>query len=237
MNYKFISCYLIKTIFRRTHENNKDSLNILPTDMVKILLEFFIPSDDTMDNFSIGLFHYLRLNFQSPKFKQYLLTDRDDKLFKCSYLLKRDDEMFLRYSATQQTIGQIIESQKIKDTISWDELQQGYGLIIFQSNNFLHSKEYYIKIAKTLPHMMLETLFICSCHNIFENHFCNHFDCYIPFHQDDTLNIFTPKRSNKVNFNNLNELITHVTKFKCNRHKILGKYLQHYIVLKMTDQF
>ena len=198
--------------------------------MIKIILEYLIPTIDTMILKPIILFHYLRLDFQSPKFKQYLLTERDDKLFKCSYLLKRDDEMFLRYSASQQKIGQIIESQKFKDIISWDELQQGYGLIIFQSNNFLHSKEYYIKIAKTLPFMMLETLFICSCDNMFENHFWNHFDCCIPFQKYDTLKCSTPKRSNKVNFKNLNKIITHVIKFKCNYHRIIAKYLQCYII-------
>ena len=140
--------------------------------------------------------------------------------------------MFLRYSASQQKIGQIIESQKFKDIISWDELQQGYGLIIFQSNNFLHSKEYYIKIAKTLPFMMLETLFICSCDRVFVHNFWNHFDCYIPFQQDGTINYFTPNRSSKVYFKNLNELITHVTEFKCNHHRILAKYLKCCVIKK-----
>ena len=37
-----------KTIVRRTHERNKDSLSILLADVVKILFEFPIPPDDTM---------------------------------------------------------------------------------------------------------------------------------------------------------------------------------------------
>ena len=68
-NYKFTSCYLIKHILRRTHEENKDSLSILPVDVVKIILDYLIPSDDTLIIKSIRLFHYLRLDFQSPKFK------------------------------------------------------------------------------------------------------------------------------------------------------------------------
>ena len=99
MNYRLISCYLIKQIFRRTHEDNKDSLNILPADVVKILLEFLIPSDNMMIIESIRLFNFLRLTFQSPKIKNYLLEERDHKSFKYSYILKRDDEIFIRYSA------------------------------------------------------------------------------------------------------------------------------------------
>ena len=106
-----------------------------------------------------------------------------------------------------------------------------------KNDNFLYSKEDFINITKTLLFMMTEILFMCPCGNMFDNHFWNHFKCHIPFKQDDTVNVFTSKRSIKVNFRNLNELITHITKFKCNHHKILGKYLQHYIVLKMTDQF
>ena len=32
---------------------------------------------------SNGLFHYLSLDFQSPKIKNYLLKERDGKSFKC----------------------------------------------------------------------------------------------------------------------------------------------------------
>ena len=71
--------------------------------------------------------------------------------------------MYLQYSAAQQTIEWIIASNSFKNIISFDELQQGYGLTIFQSNNFLYSKEDYIKVVKTLPFMMLKTLFLCQC--------------------------------------------------------------------------
>ena len=67
--YKFTPFYLTKQIFRRTHEENKDSLSILPEDMIKIILEYLIPTIDTMILKPIILFHYLRLDFQSPKFK------------------------------------------------------------------------------------------------------------------------------------------------------------------------
>ena len=67
MNYMFISCFSIKHIFRRTHEDNTDSLNILPDDVVKSLMEYLIPSDNMMIKLSIGLFHFLRLKFQFPK--------------------------------------------------------------------------------------------------------------------------------------------------------------------------
>ena len=39
-------------------------------------------------------------------------------MFRYSYLLKRDDEIFLGYSATQQTIKLIIESKICKDIIN-----------------------------------------------------------------------------------------------------------------------
>ena len=52
------------------------------------------------------------------------------------------------------------------------------------------------------------------------------------FPQHFTIKYFTHKRSNKVNFKNLNELIAHVTKFKFNHHRIIAKYLQCYVILK-----
>ena len=80
--------------------------------------------------------------------------------------------------------------------------------------------------------MMSETLFICPCDEIFDNHFWDHFKCCTPFQQDETLKFFTPKISHNINFKNLNPLITHVTKFKCNHHIIVAKYLQCYVNLK-----
>ena len=53
-----------------------------------------------------------------------------------------------------------------------------------QSKDFLHLKEDDIKITKALPFMMSETLFICPCNEIFDNHFWNHFKCCTPFQQD-----------------------------------------------------
>ena len=122
MNYKFISCYSVKQNFRRTREDNKASLIFLPEDVVPIILKFLILSDDTMIVKSIRLFYFLRLNFQSPKFKNYLLEERDDKFFRYSYILKRDDEIFIRYIAVQQTIEWNIESNSFKDIISYVEL-------------------------------------------------------------------------------------------------------------------
>ena len=80
--------------------------------------------------------------------------------------------------------------------------------------------------------MVSDIFFICLCDKIFDNHFWNHFDFFIPSPQDDTLKLFTQKRSNKVNFKNLNELLAHVTKFECNHHKIIAKYLQCYVIFK-----
>ena len=73
--------------------------------------------------------------------------------------------------------------------------------------------------------MMLETLFIYPCDEIFDNHFWNHFKYCISFQQDNTLKCLTPKRSSKVNIKKLNELIVHVTKLKFNHHRIITKYL------------
>ena len=90
--------------------------------MVKILLKFLIPSDDKTITKFIRLFHYLSLNFQSPKIENYLIEERDTKSFKCSYILKLDDEICIRYSAAQQTVKWIVESNSFKDIISYDEL-------------------------------------------------------------------------------------------------------------------
>ena len=49
--------------FRRAHEEKKDYLSIIPVDVVKIILEYLIPSDDTLNIKSIRLFHYLILDF------------------------------------------------------------------------------------------------------------------------------------------------------------------------------
>ena len=160
----------------------------------------------------IRLSHYLRLNFQSQKIENCLLEERDDKSFKCSYILILDDKMFIRYSAAQQTMEWIVESNSFKDIINYDELQRAYELSRYQSKYFLHSKDDYTKIAKTLPFTMSETLFIFPCDKIFENYFLNHFNCSNFLPQDFTIQYFTHKRSNKVNFENLNELIAHVKK-------------------------
>ena len=125
---------------------------------------------------SNGLFHYLSLDFQSPKIKNYLLKERDGKSFKCSYSLKRDVKIFIRYSTTQQTSEWIVECNRFKDINNFDELQRGYRLSRFQSKYFLYSKKEYIKIAKTLPFMMSQTLFFCQCDKIIDNNFWNHFD-------------------------------------------------------------
>ena len=71
---------------------------------------------------SIRLFHYLRLYFQSPIIKNYLLEERDEEFLKYSSLLTRDDEIFIRYSAAQQRIEWIVESNSFKDIIHFDEL-------------------------------------------------------------------------------------------------------------------
>ena len=92
--------------------------------MVKILLKFLIPSDDKMITKFIRLSHYLRLNFQSQKIENCLLEERDDKSFKCSYILILDDKMFIRYSAAQQTMEWIVESNSFKDIINYVELKQ-----------------------------------------------------------------------------------------------------------------
>ena len=56
MNYMFISCFSIKQIFRRTHKDNKDSLNILPDVVVKLLMEYLIPFDDMMIKIQLDYF-------------------------------------------------------------------------------------------------------------------------------------------------------------------------------------
>ena len=140
--------------------------------------------------------------------------------------------MFIRYSATQQAIEWIVESNSFKNIINFDELKRSYGLSRHQSKHFLHSKDDYIKIAITLSFIMSDIFFIYPCDKIFDNHFWNHFDFFIPSPQDDTLKFFTQKRSNKVNFKNLDELIAHVTKFECNHHRIIAKYLQCYVIFK-----
>ena len=63
MSYMCISCYSIKQSLRRTREDNKVSLNVLPDVVVKTPLEYLIPSDDMMNILSIRLFHFLRLEF------------------------------------------------------------------------------------------------------------------------------------------------------------------------------
>ena len=140
--------------------------------------------------------------------------------------------MFLRYSADHQTIDQIIETKNFTDINNWEELNQCYGFTRNKIYDFLYSKENYIKISKTLQFMMIEILFICLCDKVFHNTSQDHFECCIPFEQDITLKYFTTKRTNKVNFNNLSELIIHTKTLKCNHHRILEKYLNYYDIFK-----
>ena len=58
--------------------------------------------------------------------KNYLIEERDDKSFRCSYILKRDDETIIRYPAVQQKIEGIVEYNSFKDIINYVELQQIY---------------------------------------------------------------------------------------------------------------
>ena len=95
--------------------------------------------------------------------------------------------MFIRYSATQQIIEWIVESNTFKEIFNYVELQQIYGLSRHQSKDFLRSKEDYIMITKGLPFVMSETSFICPCDEIFDNHFWNHFKCCTSFQQDKAL--------------------------------------------------
>ena len=67
--------------------------------------------------------------------------------------------MFIRYSAAQQTIEWIVESNSFKDIINYVELKQIYGLYRHPSKDFLHLKENYIKIVRALPFMISETFF------------------------------------------------------------------------------
>ena len=53
--------------FRRTQEDNKDSLNILPEVVVEILMEYLIPSDDKMDYFVNKIVSFLEINISIPK--------------------------------------------------------------------------------------------------------------------------------------------------------------------------
>ena len=78
---------------------------------------------------SIRLFYFLRLKFQSKKMKLYLIQERDDKFFHCSYILKRDDEMFIRYSAAQQTIEWIVESNTFKEIFNYVELKKKLWIV------------------------------------------------------------------------------------------------------------
>ena len=232
MNYLFISCFSIKQIFRRTHEDNKDSLNIIPEDLVKSIIEYLIPSDDTMIQLSIRLFHFLRLKFQSKQINLFLIHERDEKFFRCSYILKRDDEMFIRYSAAQQTIEWIVDSNTFKVIVCDVVGLSSINGLSRQDSSFLYTKDDYIKIAKALPFMMSETLLICPCDAIFDNHFWDHFECCTPFQQDEKLKCFTPKKCHNCNFKSLDQLMEHVSKFKCNHHRIIAKYLQCYLNLK-----
>ena len=66
--------------------------------------------------------------------------------------------------------------------MNYDELQRAYELSRYESKHFLHSKDDYIKIAKTLPFTMSETFFNWPRDKIFGNHFLNYFNCCIFFH-------------------------------------------------------
>ena len=83
-------------------------------------------------------------------------------------------------------------------------------MIRHEGNDFLYSKEDYINTAKALPFTMIEILFIFPWDKVFDNTFWDHFEYCIPFEQDVTLKCFTTKRINKVNFNHLSEIVTHV---------------------------
>ena len=58
--------------------------------------------------------------------------------------------MFLRYSADQQTIDQIIETKSFTDIINWEELNQCYGFTRNKIYVFLYSKENYIKNSQNI---------------------------------------------------------------------------------------
>ena len=93
-------------------------------------------------------------------------------------------------------------------------------------------RQLYKNCQNVTIHHVRNILFLCPCDKIFDNHFWNHLDCCMLFPQDDTLKYFTLQISNRVNFENFNKLIAHVTIFKCNHHRIIAKCLQCYAILK-----
>ena len=84
-------------------------------------------------------------------------------------LLKMCRYNVLRYSAAQQIIDWIIDTNTVVDINNWNDFEQYYGMKRCSTNNFMYPKEDYINIVKTLPFMMIEILFICLCDKVFDN--------------------------------------------------------------------
>ena len=85
--------------------------------------------------------------------------------FSCSHILSRDEEMSIKFRASQKTVKWISETQQLPDLHSWRNFQDNYESYnnTDLSGTFIYTKVDYIHIASSLPYMMIEHLLICPC--------------------------------------------------------------------------
>ena len=134
--------------------------------------------------------------------------------------------MSIRYSAAQQTIEWIVKSNTFKKIFNYIELQKIMDCLDIKAKSFYIRKRIILRLSKRYHSWCHKHCLFVFVMKLFDNHFWDHFECCTPFQQGEKLKCFTQKRSRNCNFKSLDQLMEHVSKFKCNHHRIIAKYLQ-----------
>ena len=125
------------------------------------------------------------------KFDKFI-EDQQSLNFSCLCIISRDDDMFIKFRASQETFKWISQLWQISDMLSWINFHDEYdSFYAFNNIDFSrrcnYTKADYIHIASSLPYMMIEHLPICLCDPLINNQYWDVFDCSIHFKQDKVM--------------------------------------------------
>ena len=244
-NYVGISCSTLKLIFKKLYNDSQyNKLKVFDAVVLTKIFNFLIPSDKEKHG-DDSIFCKTERFFSTAnktKFDKFI-DDQEILNFSCSYILSQDDEISIKFRASQETVKWINQTVQIPDMFSWKNFHEVYHSSystnnIDSSHEFNHTKADYIHIASSLPYMMIEHLLNCPCDPLINDQYWEGFDCSIPFKQDQHM-CWKPRKGkyNISKFQNMNGLLKHLQMHKCYHHNIVFQYLTFYLRLKDKQSF
>ena len=244
-NYVGISCSTLKLIFKKLYNDTQyNKLEVFDAAVLTEIFNFLIPSDKEKHG-DDSIFCKTERFFSTAnqtKFDKFI-DDQEILKFSCSYILSQDDEMSIKFRASQETVKWIKQTAHIPDMFSWKHFYDVYDLsfssrYINSRHEFNYTKADYIHLASSLPYMMIEHLRICPCDPLIDDKYWEGFDCCNPFKQDQQM-CMKPKSGKKhlSKFSSMNDLLKHLKNHNCNHHNIVFQYLTFYLRLKDKQSF